>query len=90
MKTVKRKSQMHLNRMNRIIGQMNGVKRMIETDRDCVAIMVQIAAVRAAVGQLGYALIEDHMQECVQKAIQKGDAKEISTLMKKVLKQILK
>ena len=54
-----------INRLNRIAGQINGVKRMIESKRDCADIIIQIAAIRAAVGQLGGMMVQDHMEECV-------------------------
>ena len=42
-----------ISRLNRINGQVNGVKKMIESSRDCGEIIIQMAAIRAAVGQLG-------------------------------------
>ncbi len=79
-----------ISRLHRISGQINGVKKMIESDRDCADVVIQIAAIRAAVGQLGAMLVQDHMEECVQKALKKGNSKELVNSLSKVMKQILK
>ncbi len=52
-------------RMNRIEGQVKGVHRMMEEDRYCVDILVQIAAVRSALDAVGVQLLTDHLQSCV-------------------------
>ena len=79
-----------ISRLNRIAGQINGVKRMIESKRDCADIIIQIAAIRAAVGQLGAMMVQDHMEECVLNAIKKGNSKELIVSLNKVMKQMLK
>lgn len=83
-------NQKAISRLNRISGQINGVKKMIESNRDCAEVVIQIAAVRAAVSQLGAMLVQDHMEECVQKAIKKGNSKELVNSLNKVMKQMLK
>lgn len=52
-------------RVNRIAGQIAGVQRMIEDERYCVDILVQIAAVRSALDALGVELLTNHLQSCV-------------------------
>jgi CsoR family transcriptional regulator, copper-sensing transcriptional repressor len=52
-------------RINRIVGQANGIKRMIEEDKYCVSILDQIAAVRSALDQLGVQLLTGHLESCV-------------------------
>jgi DNA-binding FrmR family transcriptional regulator len=52
-------------RINRIVGQVNGVKRMIDEDRYCVDILSQIAATRSALDQLGVQLLTGHLESCV-------------------------
>lgn len=77
-------------RLNRIAGQVNGVKRMIESSRDCAQIIIQMAAIRSAVGQLGAMMVQEHMEECIQGAIKKGNCKELVDSLNKVMKQMLK
>ena len=79
-----------ISRLNRISGQINGVKKMIESNRDCADVIIQIADIRAAVGQLGIMLVQDYMEECVQNAIKKGNSKELINSLNKVMKQMLK
>jgi DNA-binding FrmR family transcriptional regulator len=52
-------------RINRIAGQVGGIKRMIEEDKYCVHILDQIAAVRSALDQLGVQLLTGHLESCV-------------------------
>lgn len=59
-------------RINRIVGQANGIKRMIEEDKYCVSILDQIAAVRSALDQLGVQLLTGHLESCVLGADEGG------------------
>jgi CsoR family transcriptional regulator, copper-sensing transcriptional repressor len=52
-------------RVNRIAGQVNGIKRMIKEDRYCVDILNQISAVRSALDALGVELLTNHVESCV-------------------------
>ncbi len=75
-----------LTRLNRIIGQMNGVKRMIEEDRYCDDVLTQLAAVDKATRSLAALVFEDHMHTCLVEHVQKGDlgvVDEIVELFKK-------
>lgn len=64
-----------LGRLKRIEGQVRGIARMIEEDRYCVDVLNQMAAVRAALRQVGLALLEGHARGCMTRAIQSGDGK---------------
>ena len=79
-----------VNRLNRISGQINGVKRMIESDRECTDIITQMSAIRAAVGQLGALMVQGHMEECLQRAIKEGRSKELVMTLNKIMKQMLR
>ena len=52
-------------RIKRIAGQVAGVQRMMDEDRDCVDVLTQIAAVRSALNALGVELISAHLESCV-------------------------
>ena len=58
-----------LNRINRIEGQVRGLRKMVEEDRDCMEVLKQIAAARGALRTLGGVLLEDHLRGCVANAI---------------------
>lgn len=61
-----------INRLSRAIGHLQSVKRMVEEGRDCSDILIQLAAVRAALGNTGKLLIHDHMQHCIVEALETG------------------
>jgi DNA-binding FrmR family transcriptional regulator len=76
-------------RINRVVGQANGIKKMIEEDRYCVDILNQIAAVRSALDQLGVNLLTGHLESCVlsQDACRHGDLlEEVRTALSRFLK----
>ena len=61
------------NRVNRIIGQMNGIKAMIDDNRYCGDILIQIGAVESALKSLGYVILQDHLETCVTEEVRKGN-----------------
>ena len=56
-------------RINRIEGQVRGLKKMVENDQDCLQVLKQIAGVSGAVRSLGGVILEDHLKGCVSTAI---------------------
>ncbi len=62
-------------RLRRIEGQLKGIQKMLEKDVCCSDVLVQIAAVRAAVTKVGVLIMENHIKECVAGALE-GDNKE--------------
>jgi len=63
-------------RLRKIEGQVKGIHRMIEEDKYCVDILIQIAAVRAALKKVGSMILEAHVRGCVRDAIVKRQEKE--------------
>lgn len=63
-------------RVRRIAGQVAGIERMIEEDRYCVDILLQVAAVRAALDGMGKLLLKSHVETCVADAIKSGRPKD--------------
>ena len=64
--------QLH-NRLNRIIGQLGGIKNMLDDNRYCGDILTQVAAVESALQSFGYIVLQNHMETCVVEEIQKGN-----------------
>lgn len=62
-----------LNRLARIEGHVRAIKRMVEEDTPCPDVLVQIAAVRAALNSVGRIILEDHLQSCMVEAVEKDD-----------------
>jgi len=60
----------------RIAGQVAGIQRMAHEDRYCVDILLQIAAVRAALDQVGKLMLGAHVETCVAEAFANGSAGE--------------
>jgi CsoR family transcriptional regulator, copper-sensing transcriptional repressor len=56
-------------RLRRVEGQVRGIQKMIDEDRYCVDILVQIAAIKSALQQVGLTLLESHTRGCVVDAI---------------------
>jgi DNA-binding FrmR family transcriptional regulator len=63
-------------RLRRIAGQVAGIQRMVEDDRYCVDVLLQIAAVRAALDQVGKLVLGAHVESCVAEAFASGRAEE--------------
>lgn len=64
------------NRIKRIAGQVEGIRRMVEEDRYCVDVLLQVAAVRSALDQLGKLVLGSHVESCVAEAFASGTARE--------------
>ena len=69
-----------LNRMSCAIGHMESIKTMIEDGRDCSEVLIQIAAVRSAINNIGKIILEDHIRHCVVDALETGDQKVLDDL----------
>lgn len=69
-----------LNRMSKAIGHMESIKHMIEDGRDCSEVLIQIAAVRAAINNIGKVILQDHINHCVVDAVETGDAQVLKDL----------
>ncbi|MFA9462893.1 MAG: metal-sensing transcriptional repressor [Velocimicrobium sp.] len=69
-----------LNRMSRAIGHMEATKRMVEEGRDCSEVLIQIAAVKSALNNIGKIILQDHINHCIVDAIENGDKKALEDL----------
>ena len=69
-----------LNRMSRAIGHLEAVKKMVEEDRDCSEVLIQIAAVKSAINNIGKIILKDHIEHCVFDAVTTGDKKVLEDL----------
>lgn len=78
-----------LDRMARIEGHVRGIKRMAEQGRPCEDVLIQIAAVRAALNQAGRILLEDHLESCVLEGVDKGDSSATIDRLKSALAKFL-
>jgi DNA-binding FrmR family transcriptional regulator len=77
------------NRLSRIEGHIRGIKKMVESDRDCSELLLQLAAVNAALDKVRQIVLEDHLESCLVDAIQSGNYEEQLQDLKDALAQIL-
>lgn len=70
-----------ITRLNRVEGQIRGIKGMIEKDTYCDDVITQIAATQAALNSAAKMLLEGHMKSCVVERIQEGDHEVVDELL---------
>lgn len=76
-----------VNRLKRIEGQIRGIQKMIEEDRYCVDILIQINAANNALKKVGMNVLERHTHHCVSGAIKSGDGEAAIDELMKVIEQ---
>ena len=72
------------NRLARGIGHLHAVERMVNDERDCAEILVQLAAVRSALNNICKMILREHMDHCVIEAIRENDTNAIEELNKAI------
>lgn len=74
------------NRLSRMMGQLNGIGKMLDENRYCGDILTQIAAVESALQAFGYLILQEHMETCVVGEIQKGNTAVVDEAVEPVKK----
>lgn len=78
-----------INRLNRIEGQVRGVKKMLDTDTYCTEILTQVSAIQAALNAFTRELLANHIHTCVANDIRNGKDEtvdELVLLLQKLMK----
>ena len=78
-----------INRLNRIEGQVRGIKKMVENNAYCPEILIQVSAVNAALNSFNKVLLAEHIRTCVAEDIRGGDEAAIDELVL-VLEKLMK
>jgi DNA-binding FrmR family transcriptional regulator len=76
-------------RLNRAIGQLNGIKQMIDDNRYCGDVLVQLSATRSAIQSIERIVLQNHLETCVVEEIRAGNdeiVEEAMELIKRVSK----
>lgn len=76
-----------IRRLNIISGQVDGIKKMVNEDRYCKDILIQIAAIKSAINSFGNEVLERHLKTCVERDIKNGNEEimdEVMDLIKKL------
>jgi len=79
-----------LNRLSRIAGQVQGVRRMVEEQKYCIDIVTQIQAARSALRSVELQILRKHMQHCVSDAFASGSQKDADEKMEELLRVMKK
>ena len=75
-----------MNRLNRIEGQVRGVKRMLEEDAYCVDILIQVSAFNSPLNSFNKELLANHIRSCVVENVRSGNEEVIDELVKTIQK----
>ena len=78
-----------IHRLNRIEGQVRGIKGMVEKDAYCTDILVRVAAVNAALNSFNKVLLANHIKTCVTRDIREGKEETVDELVS-VLQKLMK
>jgi len=73
-----------LNRLSRAIGHLESIRRMVENDRDCSEVLIQLSAVKAAINNTGKVILQDHIEHCIVDAVEHGDHHKLEELNKAI------
>lgn len=77
-----------VNRLAKACGHLESVKRMVEDGRDCSEVLVQLAAVKAAINNAGKEILKEHISHCIVEAVEENDSQAIEELNKAIDKFI--
>ena len=78
-----------INRLNRIEGQVRGVKQMVQDERYCTDILIQVSAIQSALNGFTTKLLSDHIKTCVVQEIKDGNEEKIIGELCDTIKKML-
>jgi len=76
-----------LNRLKRIEGQVRGIMKMVEDDKSCEEILIQIGSAKSALHKAGQVILEGHLHHCVLDGIRDGDEEETIKKLSSAIEQ---
>ena len=80
----------NMRRLNRIEGQIRGIQRMVEEDRYCADILMQVSSVQEALRAVARALMRNHLAHCASHAIRTGSEEQKQAMYDELLEMIYK
>jgi DNA-binding FrmR family transcriptional regulator len=78
-----------LDRLARIEGHVHGLRKMVAEDKSCPEILLQVAAIRAALNKVSRIVLEDHMETCMKEAAASGDSEQHLEELKDALSKLI-
>jgi DNA-binding FrmR family transcriptional regulator len=89
MSTVHKQRKNVRDRLVRTEGHIRGIIKMIDEEKECPDILIQIGAVKAAIEKAGMVMLEDHIEHCLIEAVKSGDVEtqlqELKTALQKLI-----
>ena len=73
-----------IHRIARASGHLNAVKKMVEDDRDCSEVLIQLSAVQSALNSVSRIILKDHIEHCIVDAVEENDSEAIDRLNKAI------
>lgn len=73
-------SQKIIHRLSRVIGHLEAIKGMVVEDRDCSEVLIQIAAAKSAINNIGREILKEHIDHCIVDAVHEGNQKALADL----------
>ena len=83
-------SEKVVGRLKRVQGQIGGIIKMIESEKDCEDVLIQIGAAKAALHKAGQSVLEGHLHHCVRDAINEGHGEDALEHLSKAIEQFIK
>ncbi|HSQ87658.1 metal-sensitive transcriptional regulator [Romboutsia sp.] len=79
-----------MRRLKRIEGQVKGIQKMLDEERYCVDILVQISAIRSAINKVGTMILENHVKGCVSESLRNGENQSSENMINELIETINK
>ena len=76
-----------INRLKRIEGQIRGLIKMVEDDKSCEGILIQIGSAKSALHKTGQVILESHLRHCVVSAVRDGNEEETIKKLSSAIEQ---
>lgn len=76
-------------RLSKVEGHVHGIRKMVDEDRDCSDLLLQIAAVRSALDKVAKIILEDHMETCLLEAVKSGKADKSMAEFREAISKLL-
>lgn len=73
-----------VNRLAKAVGHLESVKHMVEDGKDCAEVLIQLAAVKAAINNTGKLILKQHISHCIVDAVETGDEEAVRDLNKAI------
>ena len=78
-----------VNRLSRLEGHIRGVKTMLQEHRPCPDVLIQVAAVRGGLDKVARMILDEHLSECISRAVEEGNIEEEVEALKKALDRFI-